>query len=281
MTRTPHPAALAGWSAACLVAGLASTSPAYRAVVLAAAAVMVAVPPRPGAGRRPLLVVIGLAGAGAVLVNFLVSHTGATALVTIPEWVPVFGGPLTVESAAFGGGTALALAAGILAVAPLSLLLETDQLIDAIPRSLERTGLALAATVGLGPGLVRSLTSIREAQAMRGWRPRGPRSWAEVMVPAFLTAMDDSIRAAEAMEARAFGSGRRTPPDSLAWRPADVLMVACAALTAGAFIGARLAGLNLDWAAYPTLETPPADAWLLAAAALPALPALVTWRSRG
>ena len=275
-----HPAALAAWSAACLVAALASTSPVYRALVLAGAALMVAARPRPEASRRPLLVGVVAAGAVAILLNLLLSHSGATVLMQLPGGLPLVGGPLTLEAAAFGAATGLALAAAILAVAPLSLLLQPDELLDAVPRHLERTGAALATTLSLGPGLVRGFTAVREAQTMRGWRPRGPRSWVEIVVPVCLTAMEESIQVAEAMEARAFGAGPRTPPEPLHWRPGDLLCAAVAALAAAAFLAARAAGLPEDWAAYPTLAVPPADPLLVAAASLLAVPAVLRWRSR-
>lgn len=270
-----HPWALGAWAAACLTAVLASTSPAYRALVLVAAALMLAGPRRPGVSARPLGLAVAIGGAGAVALNFLLSHTGATALVTLPGWLPLIGGPLTLESAAFGGATALGLAAGLLAVSALGLQLQPDELLDALPRHLERTGAALAMTLGLLPGLVRSQHAIREAQLMRGWRPGGPRSWAEIAVPVALTAMEDSVRLAEAMEARAFGSGARTRWRPLPWTPLDVLTLALAVGTAAAFIGARAAGLAEDWLTYPTLAAPPADTLLLAASAALAAPALL------
>lgn len=274
-----HPWAFGAWSAACLTAALASTSPVYRGLVVVAAAVMLGGPRRPGTSTRPLLWLVVAAGTGAVALNFLLSHTGATAAVTLPDRLPLLGGPLTLESAAFGGATALGLAAGLLAVAPFGLVLEPDELLDALPRHLERVGAALAMTLAMGPGLVRSQRAIREAQLMRGWRPAGPRSWAEVLVPVALTAMDDSIQVAEAMEARAFGAGPRTRWRPLPWAWPDAVAVAVAAAVIGAFAAARAAGQPLDWLTYPTLAPPPAAAPLLVAAALLVVPGLLRWRS--
>jgi energy-coupling factor transport system permease protein len=240
---------------------------------------MLAAPPRPGTSRRPILWATGAAAVLAVALNVLLSHTGATALVTLPGWLPLLGGPLTAESILFGGATAIGLAAGLFAVAPLALQLEPDELLDVLPRGFEATGAALATTLGLGPGFARALAAVREAQTMRGWRPRGPRSWAEVVVPVCLTAMEDSLLVAEAMEARAFGSGPRTAAEPQPWSAADVLTAAVAGIAVLAFIGARLAGRPEDWAAYPTPAPPPADPLLLAAAAALALPAFLRWRS--
>jgi len=278
-----HPWALAAWSAAGLAVALASSSPAYRAVVLGAGAVMLAVGgTRAGVARRPLAIAIGAAWIGAVALNLLLSHTGATVLVTLPAWLPLVGGQLTFEAAAFGADTGLGIAACVLVVAPLAWQLAPDELLDAVPRHLESIGAALATTLALAPGLARSYRAVVEAQTMRGWRPRGLRSWADVLVPVALTAMEDSLLAAEAMEARAFGSGPRTRAQGLGWRPADGLTAAVAVLAAAAFVGARAAGLQEDWLTYPTLGAPPADAVLLVAASLLWLPPVLLWlRSRG
>ena len=273
-----HPWALAAWSAACLTAALASSSPVYRAIVLLAAASFAALPSRAGLSRRPLLVGLPAAGAGAVLLNLLLSHTGATPLVTLPAQVPLIGGPLTLESAVFGADTGLGIAACMLAVAPLAWQLEPDQLLDAVPRHLESIGAGLATTLALAPGLARSYRAVTEAQTMRGWKPRGLRSWTEVLVPVALTAMEDSLLAAEAMEARGFGAGRRTSLVELRWRRRDLVTAAIAALVATLFIGTRVLGWQEDWLTYPTVAPPPADALLVVAAALLALPPAMAWR---
>src|SRR5205807_6062624 len=131
---------------------------------------------RPGRGWRPLLIAMATAGGGAVGLNLLLSHTGATALVTLPAQVPLLGGPVTLESGFFGADTGLGIAACVLAVAPLAWQLEPVELLDAVPRHLESIGAALATTLALAPGLARSYRAVVEAQTMRGWKPRGLRS---------------------------------------------------------------------------------------------------------
>jgi energy-coupling factor transport system permease protein len=278
-----HPWALAAWSCACLFAALAASSPVYRVVVLgAAAAMLVAAPARPGLGRRPLFLGIGVAWLGAVALNLLLSHTGATTLFVLPPALPLVGGPVTLEAGFFGADTGLGIAACVLAVAPLAWQLEPDELLAAMPRHLERIGAALATTLALAPGLARSYRAVTEAQTMRGWKPRGLRSWTAVLVPVALTAMETSLQAAEAMEARAFGAGPRTRGEGLRWRAPDLVVLAVAAAAAVAFATARIAGLPEDWLTYPTLTAPPVDSRLLAAAALLWLPPVVQWlRSRG
>lgn len=269
---------MAAWSAAGLVVLLTTGNPAYRGLaLLAALAVVLAAA---GAGRaRRLLLATALLAAGAVAFNVVLSHVGETTLFALPDGIPVLGGPYTLEALGFGLLSGATLAAAVLLLAPVSLLLEPHEVVDALPRWLTRTGGALASALNLVPGVAASFTAVAEAQRLRGWRPRGPRSVAEIVVPVVLTAIEDSIQLAESMEARAFGSGPRTH-----WRRArmggrDRLVVGTAAAAAGLFVLARVAGWAADWEPYPAL-TWPAVHPLPAAAALALAVPVLTWSRR-
>lgn len=256
---------------------LASTNPVYRGIVLLAALATVAATTAAGRSLRPLLVGLLLAALGAVVLSGAVSHLGGTVVLTLPGWLPVFGGPITLESLAYGGAQALGLVATVLAFAPWSLALESHEMVDALPAHLERTGALLASALNMAPRIARSFTGIAESQRMRGWRPRGPASWAEVLVPALLTAMEDSIQVAEAMEARAFGSGPRSRYAVPVWNAADVAVLAASVLAVTAFLGGRLAGAVVDWHPYPLLLAPALEPAAALACVPLVLPALV-WR---
>jgi energy-coupling factor transport system permease protein len=250
-----HARAAAAWSAACLAVILSTTNPVYRALVLVAALVVVVGVAGAARARRPLLVAGAVAGWGVVL-NFLVSHVGRHALFVLPDGVPAFGGPYTAESLVYGLVTGISLAAAVLAVAPITLFLEAHEIVDALPRALARSGGAVAAALNLVPTLATSFVAVTEAQRLRGWRPRGPRSWAEVVVPVVLTAVEDSIQLAESMEARAFGSGPRTHLRRARLSPADRVVAGVALAAAAVFVGARLAGWVDDWYPYPEPQLP-------------------------
>jgi energy-coupling factor transport system permease protein len=99
-----------------------------------------------------------------------------------------------------------------------------------------------------------------------------------VLVPTLLTALEDSVQLAEAMEARAYGSGRRTSFVRPAWNGRDTLVFAGAAAAAAAFLVGRALGAAADWHAYPSLTVPQLDPLLLACLLL-FLPALTPrWR---
>lgn len=266
------------WSLAAVTVALVTDNPVYRGLVaLVALDVLLAWSP-PGRRLRPLAIGLGIAAALAAAMNLLFSHTGSGVMLELPRDLPLVGGPITLEAAAYGGAIGLGLVAALLAVAPLSVVLEPHAVVDALPAPLERTGIAVATSLNLVSGFGRTFTEVRDAQRMRGWKPRGLRSWNEVLVPVVLTAIEDSVLLAEAMEARAFGAGRRTRFATSGWdaRSAAVILLALAAVAV--FAGARLAGVAMNWYPYPTLSAPQLNPILVAACLLLALPALIPGR---
>ncbi|HEY3086087.1 MAG TPA: energy-coupling factor transporter transmembrane component T [Candidatus Dormibacteraeota bacterium] len=271
--------AVAAWSCAAIVIALATSNPVYKAaVVVAAFAVLAAAA---GLGRmRRLIVGVTLLALIDILLNFVSAHLGRTVLFALPDAIPALGGPYTVEALAFGGSAALTIAAAVLAAAALSLLLAPHEVMDALPGMLSRSGTALSASLNLVPTITRSFTDVLEAQRLRGWRPRGARSWAEVVVPVVLTAAEGSIQLAESMEARGFGSGIRTRYAPAALDLGDWIVVATSIAAVVGFALARALGWAAEWYAYPSLESPIVDARVIVFCALLFVP-VVLWRKRG
>src|ERR1700687_312712 len=270
--------AVAAWSACCLFIVLSTTNPIYKVLVLAAALCALAA----GAGlRRPrrLLFAVVLIAAFAMVLNFVSAHLGATVLFALPDQIPALGGPYTLEALVFGASGGITIAAAILAAAPFSLLLDSHEVMDALPAPLSRTGVAIASSLNLVPAVATSFVEVTEAQRLRGWRPRGPRSWLEVVVPVVLTSVEGSIQLAESMEARGFCSGGRTSVASKAMGRADWLLVAASGLALAGFAIAHAAGWAADWIPYPTLTLPTMNAVPIAACLLLFAP-VVVWRSR-
>lgn len=270
--------AVGAWSAACLAIVLSTSNPVYKLVVLLAA--FLALAAAAGLPRmRRLGAGVAIVATFDALLNFVSAHLGSTVLFQVPQQVPAVGGPYTLEALAYGASGGVTIAAAILAVAPFSLVLSTHEVVDALPRALSRTGTAIAASLNLVPSITTSFTEVVEAQRLRGWRPRGPRSWTEIVVPVVLTGVEGSIQLAESMEARGYGSG----PRSSFHRPAmgrEDWLLAGASLTAVVLtVGARASGVAADWYPYPTLPLPAVDPMSLAACLLLFTP-LLTWRSR-
>lgn len=271
--------AVAAWSAACLFVALFTTDPAYKVLVLAAAFSALAV--SVGVRRlRRLAIAVAFVSAFDALLNFVSAHLGSTVLFALPDSVPALGGPYTLEALAFGINGGLTIAAAIFAAAPFSLLLEPHDVLDALPGALSRTGAAIAASMNLVPSISRSFSEVAEAQRVRGWRPRGPRSWADVVVPVVLTSAEGSIQLAESMEARGFGAGPRTAYARRRLEGSDWVLIGASAAAALLFLLAHALGGMSDWYAYPSLTAPPIDPLGLLACLLLFIPVL-TWRRRG
>jgi energy-coupling factor transport system permease protein len=270
--------AVAAWSATCIFIVLSTTNPAYKAAVLVAALAALAT----GVGLRRMrgvLTGVVLIAAFAVLLNFVSAHLGATVLFSLPDQVPALGGPYTLEALAFGASGGLTIAAAILAAAPFSLLLASHEVMDALPAALSRTGAAIAASLNLVPAVAASFLQVTEAQRLRGWRPRGPKSWSEIVVPVVLTSVEGSIQLAESMEARGFGSGPRTSAKPSRLQRNDWWLIAASGAAVGIFLISQATGWAAPWYAYPTLTAPAIDARPLTACLLLFAPVLI-WRSR-
>jgi energy-coupling factor transport system permease protein len=270
--------AVAAWSAACLFIVLFTTNPAYKALVLAAAIASLSA----GAGlrrMRGLLTGVVLIAAVATALNFISAHLGSTVLFSLPFAIPAIGGPYTLEALGAGLSGGLTVGAAIVAAAPFSLMLASHDVMDALPSTLSRTGAAIAASLNLVPSVAASFVQVTEAQRLRGWRPRGPRSWAEVVVPVVLTSVEGSIQLAESMEARGFGSGPRTSLRRASLRAPDWILTGASAAAVLLFVVAHAAGWAADWYPYPTLAPPAIDLLPLAACLLLFAPVAV-WRSR-
>ncbi len=270
--------AVAAWSATCIVIVLSTTNPVYKAAVLAAALTALAA----GVGLRRIRGVLAgvlLISAFAVLLNFASAHLGSTVLFELPDQIPALGGPYTLEALAFGATGGLTIAAAILAAAPFSLLLASHEVMDALPAALSRTGAAIAASLNLVPAVAASFVQVTEAQRLRGWRPRGPRSWSEIVVPVVLTSVEGSIQLAESMEARGFGSGPRTSVKPARLQRSDWLVIGASAVALAIFVVSQAAGWAAPWYAYPSLTPPSIDPRPLAACLLLLAPVPI-WRSR-
>ena len=270
---------LSAWSVAALTIALVSTNPVYRfALVLIGVAVLLHLA-RPEARLRTLVAAVSIGCVVSVALEVVLGHSGADVIVRLPAALPVIGGVITSESLLYGIDIALGLAACAVGVGVLTQALEAHELIDALPSVLHRTATAVAAALNLVPGLARSAMAVSDAQRMRGWRPGGPRSWTEVLVPVVVTAMEDSLMLAEAMEARGYGAGRRTRYTTPRLTRADLAVLVTSLTAAVLIVAARITGLDADWSPYPSPALPDVQLLPLLSCLLLITPVL-TWRSR-
>jgi len=199
-----NPRAWLVWIAAGFVVALLATNPLYLAILLLCAALVragcvtsvSAVP----AWRFGLLLV-----GFSTVYNALLTHYGDTALVTLPRALPLVGGPVTLEAAAFGASRGLALWALLAVVTVINDVVSPYELVRLTPRFLRQAGLVVSIMLAFVPQTLRSLEQVREAQAIRGHRLRGVRDLVALVVPLMTDALEKAVQLAEAMEARGYG----------------------------------------------------------------------------
>lgn len=272
MTR---PAAVGAWVLAGLGVTLSTSDPVAHAVVLAGAWVLLARRRTSERRLRPLALGLAVLFATTVVVNGLLAHTGATVIAVVPGWVPLVGGTLTAEAFAEGASIGLALVSAVSVAAVLCMVLEPADLVDALPRPLSHTGAALGSALNLVPATASSFVAVRDAQRLRGWRPKGPRALVDLAVPVVLGAIDRSVQLAESMEARAFGSGPRTGAATAQRSGWGVAMVGVAGAALAVLVVARLHGASGEWYPYPTPSVPDAGPLALAPGVVVALGGLL------
>ena len=200
------------WIAAALAVALLATNPFYLVIVLLCAALVRTVH---GAAGAPLpvwrfgLLVVGF----STVYNALLTHFGASVLFVIPRALPLVGGPVTLEAAAFGASRGLALWALFAVSAVLNDVISPYELVRLTPRFLRSAGLVLSIMLAFVPQTVRSFHQVREAQAIRGHRMRGVRDLAALLVPLLADSLERAVQLAEAMEARGYGSEKTQASD--------------------------------------------------------------------
>lgn len=206
-----HTRAAGLWLAAALAPALLSSNPWHLLVVATAAAVSYgAWSRRGGAPGWGLFLRFGLLLiAFTVLLQPLASSAGETVIATLPALrlgPLVLGGPVTLESLAYGAARGLALAAVLLTFAAFSAAVDPYRLVRSTPRFLHRSAVVLSIALAFVPRTLTAQREIREAMALRGHRFRGLRDLVPLFVALVAGGLERSIDLAEAMEARGFGA---------------------------------------------------------------------------
>ena len=224
---TRHPLAWCVWATAALAAAFIDRNPYLQALLLLVV-VNVFLPYR--GPRRVGTWKFGLALALVpVLFSAALSRFGQHVLFTLPP-IPIIGGRWTLDAVAFGASTGLALLLTVAVFAVLQTTVRSADLVAILPRPLYRAGTTVALALAFAPKTVAAFASIREARRLRGQRA-GWRSAPQLLLPLLLTTLERALQYGESLDARGFGSGRRSRYRPLRWGVADLLVVV-ASLTA-------------------------------------------------
>jgi energy-coupling factor transport system permease protein len=140
----------------------------------------------------------------STLFNALTVHAGRTVLFTIPGNVPLISGTVTLEAALYGLLNGLVIAALFAAFMLMTRAVAVRDLIRFIPRAFYPLAVVISIALTFVPTTLRQFHQIREAQAVRGHRMRGLRSWLPLFLPLLTGGMERALQLAEAMMARGF-----------------------------------------------------------------------------
>lgn len=254
-----HPGAWLLWALCAGLVAVSTTNPFYLVLLFAVAFLVHATCRRPGDQARSfkLFALFGLAtiATRTALVVFLPDITIENVIAAALE-----GGRLAVLLVVFGAFNSVSDPFGVLRLAP---------------SRWHEPALAASLALSLAPRTIAAVSTVREAQRLRGIEVHGPRSLVALAVPVLANGMEEAVTLAESMDARGHGRGRRTRyrPQSWKWR-STVTAGACGAAL-GSFGWFLQAGEgDLAMTTWP-LEWPSVSAWLVAAVLLLAAPALV------
>jgi len=282
-----QPAASAAYVAAVAFAALVVVNPVQVAILLGIVVGLLAASGRLRASLPYVRVALAV-GLFLAILNPFFSRGGLDVIWQTDLWI--FEITLTLQGLVYGITTALRLTAVVLAFALFNVALEPDDQLGLLSRFSFRSGLVLSLAARLLPVLSSDGAHIADAQRARGMElDRGTRrARATTRLPllgALLTrSLERAVDVAAAMEARGYGSGRRSQwLHRRPWRAADAALAGGAVLAAVALLTGLLRGaVGYDF--YPLLDDPWAQLtdpwWLVTLVALVAPGALVLVRGR-
>jgi energy-coupling factor transport system permease protein len=218
---TRHPLAWCAWATAALAAAFIDRNPYLQALMILVLINVLLPYRRP---RRLISWKFGMALAIVpVLFSVALSRFGQHVMFTLPP-IPIVGGRWTLDAAAFGASTGLALLLTVAVFGVLQTTVRSADLVAVLPRPLYRSGTTVALALAFAPKTVASFHSIREARRLRGQRT-GWRAAPELLLPLLLTTLEQALQYGESLDARGFGSSRRSRYRSLRWTIPDLLVV--------------------------------------------------------
>ncbi|MFN3979200.1 MAG: energy-coupling factor transporter transmembrane component T [Caldilinea sp.] len=213
--RTLHPLGWATWIAAIVAILTLTRNPFYIVLTLGVVAlvrwrcVTSAGDEQHALALSPLrfgLIVVTTAS----LFNMAMVHVGTTMIFTLPAWIPLFGGAWTLEALVYGALNGLALTGLFAGFTVINRVVPVRSLLRLTPRAFYPVAVVVSIAVTFVPTTLQQIQQVREAQAVRGHRLRGVRSWLPLVVPLLEGGMERSLQLAEAMVARGFASGAKS-----------------------------------------------------------------------
>ncbi len=250
------------WGATIIVLSLIFDHPLYILVILISVAILL----KSAGVWREWTSVLKLSlwlGASIIVINALVSFHGAHVLIVAPFTLPVLGRPvITIEAIAFGAVMAVKLLVIISAFAFINLTVHPDDIMSFLLKIKlpYKSVLVTSLSTRFIPCLIEDVQRINDAYRTRGvlldtgnWFRR-LKNRAGIIIPLLSNSLGRAVQVAEAMEARAFGTGqKRTFYKDIKFSRVDCIILAFALLPLGAGIVMRVFSYG-DYEYYPSLQ---------------------------
>lgn len=223
-----HPAAILAYLGVLLVLALIFTNPLYLLGLLLVVILAVVAARGLVAWEIYLRITLGMVVL-VIIINSLMARAGETIIWWGPR-LPVIG-PLNVslEAICYGAAMGVRLLIIMSVFCLYNLIVHPDKVLSLLARFASRSALVLSLATRMFPAMIRQIENIQEVQKVRGvnfhagtLRERLPK-YAGLINILLLSSLEDSLEIAEAMQARAFGSGRRSCYRRDIWRPRDIL----------------------------------------------------------
>lgn len=253
-----HPAAALTYLGILFVLALVFTNPLYLLGLLLVVVLAISAARGLAVWEIYLRLSLGLL-LPVIIVNALLTHAGKTIIWWGPR-LPVFGRlTVSLEAICYGAAMSVRLLAIISIFCLYNLIVHPDKVLSLLARFASRSALVLSLATRLFPTMVRKMVNIQEVQMIRGvdfhtgtLKERLPR-YAALMNILLLSSLEDSLEIAEAMQARAFGSGRRSCYRRDTWRPRDSLCLGGALLALATAVYGQAKGFS-TFIFYPQLD---------------------------
>jgi len=257
-----NPIVKLAWGATIIVLGLIFNHPLYILVLLVAVILLV----KSADVWREWVAVLKLGlwlGVSIIVINALVSCHGNHVLVVAPFTLPVVGRPvITLEAIAFGAVMAVKLLVIISSFAFINLTVHPDDIMSVLLKMKlpYKSVLVTSLSTRFIPCFIEDVQRINDAYRTRGvlldtgnWFRR-LKNRAGIIIPLLANSLDRAVQVAEAMEARAFGTGqKRTFYKDVKLSHVDRVILVFGLLPLGAGIGMRVFNYG-NYAYYPNLQ---------------------------
>jgi energy-coupling factor transport system permease protein len=227
-----HPLAWLAWLVAVSAALSATRNPLHLAIVLLSIACIGAAntQQRERMLRIPPIPFISFLVVFSALINGLTVHHGQHELFSLPDWLPLLGGPITAESLIYGGLNGLTLSGIFFAFQIAQHATPTSAIVSIIPRAFYPLAVVTTIAITFVPTTLKQAQHIREAQAMRGHRLERLRDWLPMLMPLLIGGLERAFALAEAMAARGFAADT---PSHKSQQGHGAISIALACLLAG------------------------------------------------